>query len=164
MSGPFADASTGTVTWEATGWDDPRVADLRAQMDREVVPRYAGRSGTYPAGPTADEVAVVWLALVEGVPAATATLRRLEVPGQPPRSEVKRLFVAAGHRRRGLAALALGRVEGSARADGVPDLVLQTGDLQPDAEALYVREGWHRVPVYPPYDGLVHSRCYGKTL
>lgn len=157
-------AGAGTVTWEATGWDDPRAAALRTQMDHEVVPRYAGRSGTYPAGPAAEEVAVVWLALVEGVPAATATLRRLEVAGQPLRFEVKRLFVAADHRRRGLAALALGRVEASARAAGVTDLVLQTGDLQPDAEALYVREGWHRVPVYPPYDGLAHSRCYGKPL
>jgi GNAT superfamily N-acetyltransferase len=163
-------AAPGNLTWVSTNWNDPRAAALRAEMDVEIGARYAGRdNGSYPSGPEAVEVPVVWLALAETPAgtfenAATATLRRLQVAGEPLRYEVKRVFVSAAHRRRGLAAAALARVEGSARDLGVDELLLQTGDRQPEAEALYVREGWHHVPPYPPYDHLVHSRCYGKTL
>lgn len=153
-----------TVTWVATGWDDPRVSALRAEMDVEIGARYADLRGKHPAGPEVAEVPVAWLALVGGEPAATATLRRLQVTGEPLRFEVKRVFVSARHRRRGLAAAALSHVERSAREAGTADLLLQTGDRQPEAEALYVREGWHRVDPYPPYDHLPQSRCYGKHL
>ena len=155
------------VTWEATGWDDPRVAALRAAMDAEVRPRYSRPDGAppvVPPGPTPQEVLVCWLALVDGSPAATASLRRLEVAGEPARFEVKRVFVDAGHRRRGLALSALRRVEGAARARGVERLFLQTGNRQPEAMALYARDGWVPVPTYPPYGVLVHSRCYAKDL
>lgn len=155
------------VTWVATGWDDVRVADLRDLMDAEVGPRYA-RPGagprSFPPPPSAAEVEVAWLALAGGEPAATASLRRLAVEGEPVRWEVKRVFVAPAHRRRGLAAQALRRVEESARGLGVARLLLQTGDRQPEAVALYAREGWDPVPTYPPYDRVGHSRCFGKDL
>ncbi|PRY11059.1 GNAT family N-acetyltransferase [Kineococcus rhizosphaerae] len=155
------------VTWVATGWDDPRVVRLRHLMDAEVGPRYARPDGGpryHPPGPSASEVAVTWLALGGDEPAATASLRRLAVDGEPVRWEVKRVFVDPAHRRRGLAAEALRRVEQSARDLGVSRLVLQTGNLQPEAVALYERAGWEPVPVYPPYDAVVHSRCYGRDL
>nr|WP_246314691.1 GNAT family N-acetyltransferase [Kineococcus aurantiacus] len=136
-------------------------------MDAEIGPRYAHPDGaprSYPPAPSAGEVDVAWLALAGGEPAATASLRRLSVAGEPLRHEVKRVFVGPAHRRRGLAAQALRRVEGSARELGVRRLVLQTGDRQPEAIALYEREGWAPVPVYPPYDAVAHSRCFGKDF
>ena len=49
------------------------------------------------------------------MPAPPSDLRRLAVDGEPVRWEVKRVFVDPAHRRRGLAAEALRRVEQSAR-------------------------------------------------
>lgn len=163
----MSELAATTLRWEATGWDDPRVAALREEMDLEIRPRYAAAhadGASYPPPPEPDEILVAWVGLVDDAPAATASLRRLDVPGEPLRHEVKRVFIGAAHRRRGLAAQVLALVESSARAAGVTELVLQTGDRQPEAEALYVREGWHPVPAYPPYDALTHSRCYAKTL
>lgn len=156
-----------TALWSATGWDDPRVVALRAAMDAELHPRYAppgGGARPRPPGPAADEVLLTWLALVDGEPAATASLRRLAHPGEPVRHEVKRVYVHPEHRRHGLAAAALARVEGSARAAGLDRLLLQTGALQPEAIALYRREGWTPVDPYPPHDALPHSRCFAKRL
>ena len=138
-----------SLTWERTTWDDPRGAALRAAMDAEISPRYAALRGgdRPPAPPTVEDVDFVVLALVDGEVAATGTLRRL-----PDRWEVKRLFIDAGHRRLGLASALLEQLEDGARERGADELFLQTGNRQPEAIALYERQGWQRIPVFAPYD------------
>lgn len=150
------------LTWADTDWDDPRGAALRESMDVELSPRYAALRGDSPrpAPPSSEDVAVVVLALVDGKPAATGTLRRL-----PDRWEVKRLVVDADHRRLGLASRILARLEDAARDRGSDELFLQTGNRQPEAIALYEREGWERIDVFAPYDpadGI--SVCFRKAL
>ncbi|MBL1111218.1 GNAT family N-acetyltransferase [Streptomyces sp. 110] len=155
--------SPDRVRWAAVGWDDPAAAELRTLMDAEIKPRYAafGPRPHLPPPPTADEVAVTWIAFTgSGEPVATASLRAL--PGD--RWEIKRVFVRAGHRGRGLAAVALAAVEASAAERGVAELMLQTGVRQPEAAALYAREGWYRIPPYPPYSRDPYSVCFAKRL
>src|ERR671924_899388 len=50
--------------------------------------------------------------------------------------EVKRMFTAAGHRRKGYASQVLTGLEDAARAAGYSTLLLETGPLQPEAIAL----------------------------
>ncbi|MEE4592478.1 GNAT family N-acetyltransferase [Streptomyces sp. DSM 41524] len=153
----------GPVRWAALGWDDPAAAELRALMDAEIKPRYAafGPRPHLPPPPTADEVAVTWVAFTgSGEPVATASLRAL--PGD--RWEIKRVFVRADHRGRGLAVAALAAVEAAAAERGVAELMLQTGVRQPEAATLYVREGWYRIPPYPPYSRDPYSVCFAKRL
>jgi GNAT superfamily N-acetyltransferase len=157
-----AAASRPEVTWIRTGWDDPRTAALSEAMDEELVPRYAELmgEGDAPAPPTADQVAVVVIAEIDGTPAAAGTLRRLGDLW-----EVKRLYVAPAFRRLGLARRLLAQIEEAVVARGGTEAYLQTGVLQPDAIALYEREGWVRIPAYPPYsddDGV--SVCFRKSL
>jgi GNAT superfamily N-acetyltransferase len=105
------------------------------------------------------DIETVWIAVVDGQPAATAAL--LKNPGY---WEVKRVFVSPDFRRRALAQRALAKVEASALDLGVRELVLQTGILQPEAIALYSREGWNRIPGFGPYAGDDGSVCFRKTL
>lgn len=152
----------GTLTWEQTRWDDPRAATLRTAMDAEIGPRYAALRGDSPrpAQPTSDDVELVLLALVDGEVAATGTLRRL-----PDRWEVKRLYIGAEHRRLGLASALLSRLEEASRERGATELFLQTGNRQPEAIALYERQGWERVEVFAPYDPTDRiSVCFRKEL
>lgn len=156
------------VRWVATTWDDPDALALRRRMDAELRPRYAPfdaqRAGRRPGPPTADEIAVTWLAYEGASPLATASLRLLGDREAEHLYEVKRVYVHDEHRGRGLAVAALDAVERSARALGVTRLFLQTGKLQPEAMGLYERQGWHRIPCYPPYDADVLGVCYGKRL
>jgi len=151
------------VHWVARGWGDPAAAELRALMDVEIKARYAkyGPRPHLPPPPTPDEVAVTWVAFAgSGEPVATASLRALSGG----RWEVKRVFVRADHRGRGLAVAALAAVEASAVERGITRLMLQTGIEQPEAAALYTREGWHRIPAYPPYALDPYSICFAKPL
>lgn len=156
-------APDGLVRWAALGWDHPAAAGLRALMDAEIKPRYAayGPRPHLPPPPAAAEIAVTWIAFTgPGEPVATASLHAL--PGD--RWEIKRVFVRADHRGRGLATAALTAVEASAAERGVVELLLQTGVRQPEAAALYAREGWYRIPPYPPYSRDPYSVCFAKRL
>lgn len=85
--------------------------------------------------------------------------RRDEVTG-----EIKRMFVAPEHRRRGFAQAILRALEERARALGYTELVLETGIKQPEAIALYEREGYRSIEPYGYYRDAPGSRCYGKSL
>lgn len=75
--------------------------------------------------------------------------------------EVKRMWTHPGHRRRGLAAEILDGLEREATAAGYHQLVLETGPRQPEAEALYARRGYTRVPAYGPYE---QARAFAVEL
>lgn len=164
-------------TWVATTWDDPRAAELRAAMTSDLAPRYADlweqrdrRLATADPDalsrvPTSDEVLVTWIALDGPEAVATGSLRRLGGTARHPEAiyEIKRMFVRPTHRRRGLAAGVLAAVERSARDRGIEVLYLQTGIRQPEAVALYEREGWTRTDTYPPYPAET-SICFEKRL
>lgn len=150
------------VTWVETGWEHGWAVDLRGQMDAELGPRYRAlveQGRPRPLPPKAEDIETVWIALVDGKPAATAALLR-----NPGYWEVKRVFVSPCFRRRALAQQALVKVEGSACRLGVQELVLQTGILQPEAIALYSREGWDPIPGFGPYAGDLGSVCFRKLL
>ena len=64
--------------------------------------------------------------------------------------EVKRMWTAAGHRRKGYASQVLTGLEDATRAAGYSTLLLETGPLQPEAIALYTGRGYHRISYVRP--------------
>ena len=163
------DADERGVSLEPVAWDDPRAIALRAAMDEELRPRYAARragtaAGTIsmPAGMQVDpaDLIVTLIAVgAEGRPVGHAALRWLAG-----RAEVKRVFVDKGSRGTGVSVRLMLALEAVARDHGATELILQTGDRQPEAVALYEKLGYQRIPVFPPYQTLTHSKCFAKTL
>ena len=78
--------------------------------------------------------------------------------------EVKRMYVTQGWRRRGVGAAILAALEEQAQALGYRRLVLETGDRQPEAAALYTSGGWARIGPFGPYVGDPTSVCFEKWL
>ncbi|MBF4613901.1 GNAT family N-acetyltransferase [Curtobacterium sp. VKM Ac-1376] len=79
--------------------------------------------------------------------------------------ELKRLIVLASARGKGAATALLDACEQVGRELGVPRLILQTGDKQPDAVALYRKTGWNQIAVYEPYLATMPwSFCFEKAL
>jgi GNAT superfamily N-acetyltransferase len=162
--------STPTFTFESVEWDDPRAVALRADMDAEMTERYH-LSEPEPADVTArrqlalavdpDLVKATVLVLdADGTPLAHAALKLLHGDW-----EVKRVIVVDGQRGRGIGRALMNQLERLAIAGGAPRLILQTGDRQPDAVALYRRVGFTPIPVYEPYvETIPNSLCFEKVI
>lgn len=79
-------------------------------------------------------------------------------------AEIKRMFVLNEHRRKGIAAQILNELEYWAKQAGFIQIILETGNRQPDSIALYTKAGYQQIANYEPYMEMVESVCYCKIL
>jgi len=86
---------------------------------------------------------------------------RLEAAGL---AEVKRMYVRESLRGHGIAWRMLARLEAEARLLGAERMVLETGERQFEAVALYRRAGYVEIERYGEYVDSPLSLCMGKTL
>jgi GNAT superfamily N-acetyltransferase len=78
--------------------------------------------------------------------------------------EIKRMFVLPGHRGRGVARAILAALEAEACRRGYARAILETGNRQTEAIALYRACGYDRIEPFGQYVGSVKSVCFGKNL
>lgn len=78
--------------------------------------------------------------------------------------EVKRMYVPPEKRRQGIAALILSELEKWSAELSYSKCVLETGNRQPEAIALYLREGYKIIPNYGKYKDVSNSVCFEKVL
>jgi GNAT superfamily N-acetyltransferase len=152
----------GTVaTFRALPYDHPVSRELVERVQQEYVQRYGGPDEAVvdPAEFLPPEGLFV-VAEVDGVPAGCGAWRALE-PGV---AEIKRVYVEPGFRRRGLAQEVVSRLERSAAAAGFASVVLNTGDRQPEALALYAELGYRPVAGYGVYACSPGAVFLGKHL
>lgn len=83
---------------------------------------------------------------------------------QPGVMEVKRMFVPPSARGKGLATAVLKELESWALELGYHKCILETGDIMPDAIALYQKNGYNSIPNYGQYVGVASSVCFEKHL
>jgi GNAT superfamily N-acetyltransferase len=135
-------------------------AEMYARYGTPDAPEFTETVRTALAVDPADIAATV-LALDErGTPVGHGALRRLDGDW-----EVKRLVVSTAQRGRGVGAGVMGELERIARDAGAERVILQTGDRQPEAVALYRRLGYTPIPVYGLYvEAIPHSFCFEKHL
>jgi GNAT superfamily N-acetyltransferase len=100
---------------------------------------------------------------VDDVPAAMGGWRRGGPAGHRD-AEIKRMFVRPAYARRGLARAVLAELERSAIAVGIDRFVLETGQAQPEAIALYRSQGYVDIPAFGFYAGYDDSVHLGKIL
>ncbi|WP_051515744.1 GNAT family N-acetyltransferase [Candidatus Blastococcus massiliensis] len=149
------------VRLRALPYEDPLAQYLVEQVQQEYVARYGGRDAA-PVDP-ADfrRPSGLFLVLeVDGVPAGCGAWR-VYPPGGV---EVKRVYVGPAFRRRGLARHIMAALEHSAAVAGHRSVVLNTGQQQPEAIALYAELGYRPVPGYGVYACAPDAVFLGKDL
>ena len=82
----------------------------------------------------------------------------------PDAMEVKRMFVSPQARNLGVATNVLGELEKWAKELHYKRCILETGKRQPEAIALYEKNGYCLIPNYGQYQGVEHSLCFEKIL
>ena len=78
--------------------------------------------------------------------------------------EVKRMYVLPEKRGQGIAILILDELEAWAKELNYARCILETGQKQPEAIALYKKEGYQVMPNYGQYEGIANSICFKKIL
>ncbi|MEP6852239.1 MAG: GNAT family N-acetyltransferase [bacterium] len=141
--------------------DDPDIVALIEQVQGEYVVRYGGPDEA-PIDPQEFDPPSgrFLLGCEDGRPVAMGGWR---IVG-PGRAELRRMFVVAPARGRGLARRLLITLEDDARAAGVRELVLNTGVEQPEAVALYRGHGYVDVAPFGHYATAPGAIFLGKSL
>jgi GNAT superfamily N-acetyltransferase len=157
------------TTIQRIDYDDPRAVAIRAAMDVEMGELYGGVSrDTPPEMGRLIEIALTvhpeqMVATVGAFDGDTlvghAALRPFESS-----LEVKRVIVLPEYRGLGISKRLMAELEVIARERGVTSLILQTGNLQAEAIALYLRIGYTPIDRFGAYEPIPFFLCYGKTL
>ena len=78
--------------------------------------------------------------------------------------EIKRMYVIAASRGKGIAGALLSELEKWAAELSFTKCVLETGKKQPEAVRLYEKNGYRLIPNYGQYAGVENSLCFEKEI
>ncbi|OLZ58800.1 GNAT family N-acetyltransferase [Amycolatopsis keratiniphila] len=148
-------------------YDHPDAVKLLAEAQLELAARYGSEDETpMDAAQFAPPKGLFLAAYLDDVPVACGAWRAHDGPDplRPGDAEIKRMFVMASARGRGLARALLADLEWTAAEAGRLRMVLETGDKQPEAIALYESSGYREIPGFGYYKDEQGSICYGKSL
>lgn len=79
-------------------------------------------------------------------------------------AEIKRMYVLPEEQGKGVASALLKELEKLASSLAYKTCILETGIRQPDAIALYKKNGYDITANYGPYMGVKNSLCFKKEL
>jgi GNAT superfamily N-acetyltransferase len=149
------------VEIRVVAYDHPDSVALIEEVQQEYVVRYGGPDST-PVDPAefAPPLGLFLIGYVDGAPVACGGWR---VQGDGV-VELKRMYVAPDARGRGLARAILAELELTAKRAGNAHLILETGQVQPEAISLYRSSGYADIPKFGYYKDSELSIHLGKSL
>jgi GNAT superfamily N-acetyltransferase len=149
-------------------YDHPDAVALTERVQQEYVQRY-GEPDLTPMDPAQFDPpgGLFLVCYLDGEPVATGGWRAQD--GSPEGhadgdAELKRMYVVPEARGRGLARRVLAELEASASAVGRLRMVLETGELQPEAISLYTSCGYTPVTKFGVYRDSPLSVHLGRSL
>ena len=77
---------------------------------------------------------------------------------------IKRMYTLPGNRGKGVAGQVLIELEKWAVELSCEKCILETGKKQPEAIALYKKNGYNSIPNYGQYAGIENSQCFEKEM
>lgn len=145
---------------EPVPFDHPDAGLLTARVQLEYVERYGGPDETpLTPGDFSPPHGLFLIGYLDETPVASGGWRT-----RGPDAELKRMYVVPEARGRGLSKLILAELERTARAAGRRRVILETGDRQPEAIALYRASGYTDVERFGIYADTAEGVYLGKPL
>ena len=137
---------------------------LIAARHAELTDLYADtREADFVDFPTRDlppQAGVFLVARLDGQAVGCGSLRRLG----DDQGEIKRMYVVPAARQQGIGRAMLQALEAEARTLGIEALILETGQRQPEAIALYHSAGFSQCPCWGDYLDSPLAVCLTKAL
>lgn len=143
-----------------TDSDDPDFQALVKRLDADLAERDGADHGFYAQFNKIDKIRHAIVCYENGEPIGCGAIKAFNDEAM----EVKRMYVSPDGRKKGIATRVLTELEVWAFELGYPKCVLETGKRQPEAIALYEKNGYTRMPNYGQYVGVENSVCFEKVL
>ncbi|MFF1561073.1 GNAT family N-acetyltransferase [Streptomyces sp. NPDC058279] len=158
------------ITLRAVPYDHPDAVKLNDQVQLEYQARYEGEGDATVLDPAmfAPPGGLYLVAYdTSDAPVASGGWRARDASPEgylDGDAELKRMYVVPEARGLGLARRILALLEADARTAGRRRMVLETGDQQPEAIALYGSSGYANCPKFGYYRAYASSICMSKPL
>jgi len=150
----------GLITVVRTDSDNTDFILLVKLLDADLAERDGADHSFYAQFNKIDKIKHAVVAYDNDVPVGCGAIKEF-IPGI---MEVKRMYSLPSARGKGIASTVLAELEKWAKELGNQKCVLETGKRQPEAIALYKKNGYHITPNYGQYTGIENSVCFEKTL
>jgi GNAT superfamily N-acetyltransferase len=148
------------INVKRTNSDDTDFRDLVRHLDKELAVIDGSEHAFYSQFNKSDNIKYAVVAYDEGIPAGCGAIKQYD----DITAEVKRMFVLPDHRNKRLGIIILTELEKWAKDLSFTRCLLETGRRQPDAIALYKKNGYVQTPNYGQYTGVENSVCFEKYL
>ena len=149
-----------TITLRRTNSSNPDFRLLIALLDKELASQYGDLHAVYDRYNQIIDINTVIIAYRDNMPVGCGCFKRIDEQA----AEIKRMFVKPAERGRGIASAILSWLELWAWEDGFSYTILETGNKQHEAIALYQKLGYNVIPNYGQYSGMESSICMQKQL
>ncbi len=143
-----------------TNSDNPDFIHLVKQLDADLAERDGSEHDFYAQFNKIDKIKHVVVAYDRRVPVSCGAIKQYDDAAM----EVKRMYTLPESRGKGIASLVLNALEEWAKELSYTKCVLETGKKQPEAIALYTKNGYAVIPNYGQYEGIENSVCFEKKL
>lgn len=143
-----------------TDSENTQFLELVNQLDTDLAVRDGRDRVFYNQFNRLDAIKHVIIAFDEDIPAGCGAIKHFSDNTM----EIKRMFTPLQFRSRGIASLILSELEKWSLELGYSKCILETGKRQPEAIALYKKNGYKIIPNYGQYIGIENSVCFIKEL
>lgn len=148
------------IETKRTSSDDPDFKNLVNLLDADLAKRDGNEHAFYAQFNKIDMIKHAIVAYNNGMPVGCGAIKEY-MPGS---MEVKRMYTTPEVRGKGVATEVLIALEKWATELSYKKCVLETGKKQPEAIALYKKNGYQLIPNYGQYEGIENSVCFEKKV
>ena len=143
-----------------TDSDNQDFIDLVKYLDADLAERDGSDHSFYAQFNKINKIKYVVIAYENGKPVGCGAIKEYE----PNIMEVKRMYTALESRGKGIASKVLTELENWANELLYEKCILETGKKQPEAIALYKKNGYKLIPNYGQYAESENSVCFEKIV
>jgi len=143
-----------------TNSDNPGFIELVKFLDADLAIRDGVEHSFYAQFNKIDKIKHVVVAYENDQPVGCGAIKEYA----PDTMEIKRMFTSPGCRGRGIATMVLTELECWAAEMSFEKCILETGRKQPEAIALYKKNGYKSISNYGQYAGIENSVCFEKKV
>ncbi len=143
-----------------TNSDNPDFISLVKLLDADLAIRDGEDHPFYAQYNKIDKIKYAVVAYEDDKPVSCGAIKEYS----PSTMEIKRMYTLPEFRGKGIATKVLNELEKWVKELSCEKCILETGKKQPEAIALYNKNGYKSIPNYGQYAGVENSVCFEKEM